>query len=551
MSSEAGGGLIGAFILLAVAGPLVAAALAAVATGAVVIAAVSAATRAARAINDISREKRRTQMEKNIGTIQRSAPVRAAPAALRTAEQSRSPRAHISVRNATPHAVNTAAEDSVELLAKQRQQQLDLYLAQSHRLDDVVQEREAAMVRFQRELADVKAKGTAGIRQVQQQADALAHEMDRALAGAQAQFAVEQQREMAGLETDIAAALQKRRAKVDAKLDDIADKALREQRAIPEAESLYREAQALFAQLQKELDEEPDWRVKAAFELTALQTLQRDCRDLLARRMGQAAVAGAVSFVQQTMETFHKLDQERYRLQLIDEQIALRAAQLRAEVENGTVFEKIGRSKLPTDADYWAGGALAPVLQKAKALLAKVDGKTVRTAAEAENLLQEISVCTASVEQALQEGRQAYVCCYSRIAMMAKAKSGFTANGWVCEGTGFEKDEKGRADYRRPMVMRFRDGTGATADLLLSPARSKDALGNVHYDVQVTVERHDRGVVDERNRHAQLEKIRQGLQQQGLPVEGLHCTGGTEGKNSAGPVDPERFAMPGNTVSGS
>lgn len=551
MSSEAGAGLIGGILLLAVAGPLIAAALAAVAAGAVVVAAVSAATRAARAINDTSRERRRTQMEKNISTIKRTTPAQNAPAAPKAAGSS-----HVHIRfssdaRGSVSQAPAAADAAADLLAKQRQQQLDLYLAQSRQLDNVAQAREAAMARFQRDLADVKTKGMDGIRQVQQQADALAHETEQALAGAQAQFAAEQQREMDALEKSVSAALQERRMKVDARLAGIADRAVREQNAIPEAERLYQEAQALFAQLQKELAEETDPRVKTAFDLNALNTLQNDCRDLLDKGMGQAAVAGAVSYTQQTMETFHKLDQERYRLQLIDEQIVLRAAQLRAEVENGATFEKIGKSKLPTDADYWTTGALAPVMQEAKALLAKADGRTIRTAAETEKLLRDIGACTSRMEQVLQEGRQAYVCCYSRIAMMAKAKNGFMANGWVCEGTGFEKNEKGQADYRRPMIMRFRDGTGATADLLLSPARSRDAGGNVHYEVQVTVERHDKGVVDERNRHAQLEKIRQGLQQQGLPIEGLHCMGGTEGKNAAGPVDPERFAVPKDTVSGS
>lgn len=520
MSAEAGGGILGLIILLALAGPIISAAISLLIVGGAVAAAVAAAVGAARLINKGIRAAHRKHIEESI----------------RKQENPDDGRRKLVIVNAQNKAGQTIAQKKnlTQAVADQRRKLLEEYNKQSEQIEQLSEQQE----KERNELLK-QAKAFDGRRKEQFEA------IERRAAQMGAQTAQQTSTRIGELNRQmnesirewqdaVSRQLKTRREQIDARLEKITDILQRDQTALPLVRQLKDEAETLCMRLR----DEPDAQELVGGYLKTIRDLEKDLNDLIAKGQGQAAIAAAVSYTQMIMETYNRLDAERHRRQLMGEQLNLSSAALRAMVESGgTIGIEQGRN-LPKEADYWAAGRLAPIMEEAEALLREVDGKEYRHAGDVEKLLGKINGCTERMDEIMYESRQAYACAFLRTQLMQKAQKGFAASGWKAQSWGFEKK-----DFRRPIIMRFVKENGAQADLLIAPVY--DAV-NRRYDVDVKIERRDPGVIDEGLREAQLKQLEQQLQAQGVPVSGMSCKKGTEGRNSLGPAVQNRFGLPEN-----
>lgn len=526
MSAEAGAGVIGAIILMALAGHIISAALTVLIVGGAAAAAIAAAVGAARLINKGARAGYRKLVEESIRRQERAA------------AQNRPDDSHkkLVIVNAKSKDGQTVAQKKnlTQTVADQRRKLLEEYNRQSERIEqlseqqekernELLQQAKAFDGRRKEQLEAIERKAAQMGEQTAQQARSSIGELNVQMNGA-----------IKAWQESVSDQMKERRNQIDLRLQKITNMLERDQTALQLVRQLKSEADPMYTELKAETDAE---HLVGGYMKT-IRDLEKDLNDLVAKGQGQAAIAAAVSYTQMIMETYHRLDAERHRRQLMGEQLNLSSAELRAMAESGgTIGIEQGR-KLPQDADYWADGRLAPIMEEAKKLLAQADEKKFRHAGDIERLLSEISSCTERMNEVMYESRQAYVCAFLRTQLMQKAQKGFQASGWKAQSWGFEKK-----DFRRPIIMRFVKETGAQADLLIAPVY--DAV-NRRYDVDVRIERRDPGVIDEGLRNAQLKQLEKQLQAQGVPVAGMNCKKGTEGKNSMGPAVQNRFGLPEN-----
>ena len=336
------------------------------------------------------------------------------------------------------------------------------------------------------------------------------------------------------VEDSISRAFRNRSADIEKKLAMISSHMERRSAGIAMAEETMRQAKDTFMHLAKE-EHVTDF---IPGEMNALKALLADYEKIKASGAGEAAIATAVSFGQQTMEAYSKYYIAKHRCQLMLEQLNYSTAELRALVEKGNLIGDKSM-KLPTDADYWADGMLNPLLTRAKELLDRIDGIVNPIFFEKE--LLNVRQLTNSLNETLTKARGNYVCALTRMRMMQISKTSFDKNGWKAISWGFEDEHASqKGDYRMPIVLRFAKDRIATADFVLSPVY--DQLSR-EYLLDIKVERSDSGVIDERLRRSQIAQLKSELQKNGLPVE-LECTEGTEGHNSPRVAQANRFSKP-------
>lgn len=501
MSSEAGGGLFALIMLIGLAGPIIAAAVTILVTGAAVAGAVALTVATARGVNKLIQNRHRNTVTASINQQQ------------------------------TTTTSNGANNLLAQQTAERRKQLLSVYETQSQNIDRATEMLQQQRTTLANDAKRVSAEQRSQLDALQRRASALRSDSNAAIVTSQQQLRTATNDKMKDLLADVTRQLTARRSQIDQALSRISDLTARNTAAAPYVTCMMEEVAPLYDQLCAEADLDTLLSGRRA----VLARHRADCYDLLARKQYQAAIASVVSFSQHVSESWIELDAARHRRQLTVEQINLVAAELKAMVENcGTIkIEKM--DKWPSDADYWAQGALAPVMATAKALLARVDTAATSVAAT-EQLLDEITHCTEEMRSVTNLSRQAYACSLMRMQMLKKSAAAFKANGWQSESWGYEG-----GDFRKPIVMRFTREGVAKADLVLAPVY--DAARQA-YDVRVTVERRDAGVIDEHLRQAQLQQLQNSLQSNGVPVHSLTCTHGTEGRNALGPMLPERFSVP-------
>lgn len=520
MSAEAGGGILGLLILLALAGPIISAALTILLVGGAVAAAVAAAVGAARLINKGARAAHRKFVEESIR---------------RQAGQGDG-RKKLVIVNAQNKAGQAVAQKKnlTQAVADQRRKLLEEYNQQSEQIEQLSEQQEKERSELLKQAKAFDGRRREQFEQIERRAAQMGAQTAQQTRSRIGELNNQVNESIRAWQQSVTDQLSARRAQIDTRLRQISGVIERDQTALQLVRQLKGEAEPMYTQLKAETDA----RQLVGDYLETIGGLEKDLNDLIAKGQGQAAVAAAVSYTQMIMETYNRLDAERHRRQLMGEQLNLSSAAIRAMVESGGTIGIEQGKNLPKDADYWAGGRLAPIMEEAKKLLAQVDEKKYRHAGDLEKLLGDINGCTERMDEVMYESRQAYICAFLRTQLMQKAQKGFQATGWKAQSWGFEKK-----DFRRPIIMRFVKENGAQADLLIAPVY--DAV-NRRYDVDVKIERRDPGVIDEGLREAQLKQLEQQLQAQGVPVNGMHCRKGTEGKNSLGPAVQNRFGLPGN-----
>ena len=529
MSAEAGGGLIAAIIVLALAGQIIAAAISALIVGAVVAGAVAAAVAGARALNKGLRALHRRRMEEAIKKQEN-----AAPKAVAAGSRSKGKIVIVRAQDSAGNVVKQNDGSLTERVAEQRRKALELYERRSEEIDRLSVSQQEERNRLVEQARKIDLRRNEQFEQLQRRAA----EMGRQNAGQVKKNIDEIRREtenqMAEWKKSVTDQLQTRRSQIENRLRRLDSILERDQEAMRYVRELMIEADSLYNQLKTESDAD---NLIGGY-LKTIDQLKKDCGDLEKKGQGQAALAVAVSYTQQIMETYHRLDMQRHRRQLIDEQLNLSSAALKAMLENGASISIEQAAKLPKDADFWAEGRLKPVMEKAEKLLAQAADKNTYNAGKVEELMMQINACTEEMEEIMYLSRQAYACSFLRTQLMAKAQKGFEAGGWKALDWGYEKK-----DCRRAIIMRFSKEGGAKADLLIAPVYN---AAEQRFDIDVKVERRDGGVIDEQLRAAQLADLEKKLHAQGVPVSGMRCRKGTEGRNAIGPAVQNRFGRPEN-----
>ena len=512
MSGTAGATLIGIPLLLGIVGSLIAAAVAAVLVGGAVLAAGSVLVNAAKRINKAARAIHQGRIQTSIDNQRRTSATAGS--------------AGIKVIN--NHGL-------AQQVATQRQKMLDMYNSMSDQIDRAAQNEADERDQLLQQARHIESQGRQKLEQVQENL----HRFNRQNADqlktviVQAKNTAEQQ--LRSWSLSVQQELEQRKVQFQKRIENVERQLDRDRIGLEFASGMYAEAQELHRQLIGQQDAE----ALVGGQLKMLAQIQKDYSDLTSRGQGQAAIGVSVSYVQQVMETWIKLDAERHQRQLLLEQLEVSAASLRAFVENGGKIDFEHAKKFPKETDYWAEGEFSPLLQEGRELLARIDEAKKQSgklkAAEVESLLSGVSGCTERLSKVHEKASECFVNSYLRMQMLKKAQAGFAASGWKVQGWGYEQK-----DFRKALVMRFtRDG--ATADLLLEPEYDS-ASGR--YEVRVSVERQDAGVIDEKLRQAQIQQLEKNLKEQGLPVSDMHCEAGTAGKNAAGPAINNRFEIP-------
>ncbi len=521
MSAEIGGGLIILPLLIGGLGSIIAAAVAAVVIGAAVVTAGAALVGVARGANALARKIHQRRIQ---ASIDRQS---ATPGPAQTPAVGR-------IRVITP-GTRQNRSGLAQQVAAQRQKMLDMYTAMSDRIDSAAKEEEDTRRDLVSQARQMEGDIQHRAEQIQENLRSFSQRTEQQVESTLSQARAEAQDQLRQWKETVNTHLSQRRKQYEDRLASLASQLERDQIGLEYAAQMHDEARELHTQLARE--EDASALVDA--QLRALDQLEKDYQDLVSKRMGASAIGVSVSYTQQVMEAWVRLDAERHQRQLLLEQMEVSAASLKALVEKGGTIEFQHAKKLPKETDFWADGAVEPLMEEGHALLAQLEemkkqpGKA--RAADVEKLLSQIAECTGRLDKAQQLGRNRFVNCYLRMNMMKKAQQGFAASGWKAEGWGFVQ-----GDMRKELLMRF-TREGATADLILAPAF--DPVKKT-YAVQVTVERKDSGVIDEHLRDAQIRQLETNLQAQGLPVTGMHCKKGTAGKNAVGPSMRNRFQTP-------
>lgn len=546
MSAGIGGALIGALVIAALA-PLIIKAVCVLLIGGAVIGGAYVAVKAAQLINSTARRAHEKRIARSIEQQRNSAPapdLRGETAAVSANRPDPGkPVIRLVNKGGRQPAVSAASDAMRETfarrLARQREDMLKMYQRESDRIDALANRQNELRQAMLDETKKVDDKRQALIEDLRRQSAELDRQVVEETNNTIIHLHQETENQVSEWHRSVTTLLKTRSDGFNDRLARIENQIEKNETCLEYARSLIDEAEELRTHLARETDA----GALIPGDMKALDQLSKDCADLMERKQGQAAIASAVSMMQLTMEAWVKLDMARHSRQLIVEQLNLSAASLRAMVENGASLRLEGVEKppkLPTETDYWADGAFAPLMDEARALLKKVDAAAADpsklSAADEERLLKEINDATGRMNLALQKARARYVCALTRMQLVKKARDGFKASGWTALSWGFEGK-----DYRNPIVMRFKNEAGALADLVLSP--KYDPQTGL-YDVEVEVDRHDSGMIDENARDAQIAQLEKKLRENGVPVDGMHCIKSTRGQNSPAPLNNNRFAVP-------
>lgn len=506
MSSEVGGTIFGVLLAAAVAGPVIAAAIAVLVTGAAIAAATTVAVAVVKGVqygvNGIV-EMHKKKVQESINSQQ-----------------------DIAEKNGNALASK---------IAEERKNLLEVYSASSDNIKTISDELETSRKEISSYAKDIKVKTAAELEYLQSKVNSLNCESEAKLNAHISSLTKDVESKARKWKEENRKYLDERKKTYEKAISELEKLVLPDKEIVEFVNKLIDEGEEVYRQLQSETD----WEELLPGRKAVLDDLKSECYKLKGIKQYESAIIAVNAFEQKIMESYIELDSERHKRELIQEQINLDIAELQVLVDNCSEIKVNDKATLTSNADYWANGRLNPILEEGKKLCSEAVEASKLSVADLERFMQKVSETTAELRDMANLSRQAYACAYMRMKMLPQVKNAFKACGWVCDGWGFED-----SDYRQPLCVRFsRDGKKTKADLLLSPVFNETTKC---YDIDVTIERFDAGMVDEQLRTCQLASIQKNLKEQNVPTHSLKCKKGTEGKNSIGPITDNRFSVPSN-----